>query len=295
MFGENALIKIQKVRKAFLWVAVWILIAELIGGAILILTGSQSVAFGKIQLTFLVLALILFVGVNNFIRIENGSRTAQCFAIMSFVCNIIWGVLAIIIIWEVVPFLLTKETVRTSYSGYSYTVAIGYHLTGWGISALIALYAAGAGFWISNILAIPETVKSVKLLKITAIVSIVYLWVFGTVITPMELEFKDIEKFAQLAGLASLAFVVTAATALIISVTSKGKSNKSKAINGDGSAELMAKTEAELRAEIEEKVRREMIEKEVRERLGASQPSMDVPKVEKIEEVTEEETINIKN
>lgn len=293
MFGENTLIKIQKVRKAFLWVAVWILIAELIGGAILILTGSQSVIIGKIQLTFLVLALILFVGVNNFIRIEKGDRTTQCFAIMSFACGLIWGILASVLIWEIVPFTWIVESMGDSYYRRRF-YSVEYHLTGWAISMLIASYTAGAGFWISNVLAITETVKSVKPLKITAVISILYLWVFGTVVTLMEPEFEDVQKFAQLAGLASLAFVVTAATALIISVTSKGKDNKSKAIDSDGSAELMAKTEAELRAEIEEKVRREMIEKEVRERLGASQPSVDGPKVEKTEEVTEEETINIK-
>lgn len=53
--------KIQKIRKIFLKFAVWILIAELVLGAILILMGKWNVSIGKIQGTFLILALTLFV------------------------------------------------------------------------------------------------------------------------------------------------------------------------------------------------------------------------------------------
>ena len=265
LFSGETLQKIQKTRKIFLKFAVWILIAELVLGAILILTGSWDVVVGRIQGTFLILALILFVNVNNFIRIEKGNRIIQIFAIIGFISNLIWGIFAFLLMWEIVPFSCTEEIMQTSiYSGYSYT-SIKYHMTIYSMIMLISAYAAAGGFWVSNIMSIKETIKLVRPLKITAIVCILYLWIFGTIVTPIEPEFRDVEKLSQLAGLASLAFGVTALAALIISKTNRKKDIESK------SAQFTPKTEAELRAEIEEKVRREMIEKEVRAKIEAEQ------------------------
>ena len=274
LFGEDTLQKIQKTRKIFLKFAVWILIAELVLGAVLILTGSWDVAIGRIQGTFLILALILFVSVNNFIRIEKGDKTIQIFALIGFVSNLIWGIFAFLLMWEIVPFHWTEEIMRTSsYSGYSYP-STKYHMTFYAIIMLIASYAAAAGFWISNILSIKETIKLVKPLKITAVVCVAYLWIFGTIITPIEPEFKDVEKLYQLAGLAGLAFGITALAALIISKTNKKKVAESNTTMNGVSAQFTPKTEAELRAEIEEKVRREMIEKEVRAKMEAEKPTI---------------------
>lgn len=267
LFSEKTLQNIQKTRKIFLKFAVWILIAELVFGAVLILTESWDIAIGRIQGTFLILSLVLFVGVNNFIRIEKGNRTTQVFALIGFISSLIWGVLAFLLMWEIVPFHWTEEVMRTSsYSSYSYPVT-KYHMTFYAKAMLLSAFAAAGGFWISNVLSIKETIKIVKPLKVTAIVCIMYLWVFGTIITPIEPEFKDVEKLYQLAGLAGLAFWITVLAALIISKTNREKKTELK-------AQPTPKTEAELRAEIEEKVRREMMEKEVREKMEAEKASM---------------------
>ncbi len=271
LFSEKKLLKIQNTRKVFLRFAVWILIAELVFGAILILTGSWDIAIGRIQCTFLVLALILFVSVNNFIRIEKGNKIIQVFALIGFVSNLIWGIFAFLLMWEIVPSYWTEEVMRPGYYNYSF-LSPKYHMTFYTIIMLIASYAAAAGFWISNILSIKETVKIVKPLKITAVVCVVYLWIFGTIITPIEPEFKDVEKLYQLAGLAGLAFGIIALAALIISKTNDKKVVKSNAAMNGASTHLTPKTDAELRAEIEEKVRREMIEKEVREKMETEKP-----------------------
>ena len=109
LFSEATLQKIQKTRKIFLKFAVWILIAELVLGAILILTGSWGIEVGRIQGTFLILALILFVSVNNFIRIEKGNKTIQVFALVGFIGNLIWGIFAFLLMWEIVPFYWTVK------------------------------------------------------------------------------------------------------------------------------------------------------------------------------------------
>ena len=228
LFSELTMQKIKKVRKVFLWTAVWLLIGEFVLGAILILTQSWNVSIGKIQGTFLIITAILFVA------------------------NIIWAILACLLIWEVVPFNWFERGVRTGIFGVEYETNI-YHMTFWAMTMAVALYAALASFWMSNVMAIKETVGAVKPLKITSMVCIVYIWAFGTITTLAEIDAEDALNLYQLSGLAGLAFGITTLAAWIISIANK---KKVSAVPG--------KTEEELRMEIEEKIRREMIEKEVR-------------------------------
>lgn len=299
LFSEGEIEKIRKIRKVFLWAAVWILIAELALGVILILTQAWSVPIGKIQGTFLILATIMFVGVNNFIRVEKGDAAVQIMALVSFISNVIGGVLGILLLWEVLPFTWTEEVVKTGYSGYTYT-STAWHLTVYAMVMLVLMYTGVATFLASNVMVVRETIKPIKPLKITALVCLAYLWVFGTVVTVVQPEFNMTTRGYELAWLADAAFWVTAIAAVIISHTS-GK--KTKVTNGavgaadgviaadgmtgaDGAAGAGSvagagleagagvatrKSDAELRAEIEEKVRREMIEKEVRAELEAEQ------------------------
>lgn len=272
LFSEQTLQKIQKTRKIFLKVAVWVLIIELIFSAILILSGNiWGDAFVRIQGTFLILALVLFISVNNFIRIEKGDKVMQVLASVGFVCNLIWAIFAFLLIWEVVPFLWWEETTQSAF-GVSY-IGRRSHLTIFAMIMLITSYAAAGGFWISNTMSIEETEKPVKPLKITAIICIVYLWIFGTIMTIIQPKYDDFsDRLYKLAGLTALAFVITACAALIISKTSEKKKAK-LADKNEKQAQFTPKTDAELRAEIEEKVRREMIEKEVRARMEAEQAS----------------------
>lgn len=259
LFRPEQLEKIKKMRKVFLWAAVWILIGELALGAILILAQSWNISVGKIQGTFLILALVLFVGVNNFIRMENGDKKMQVFALIGFISNIIWALLAILLIWEALPFYWEEEVREMSeYARMGYYSYTKYHMTFFSMLMVVAACSAAAGFWISNIMAIKETIKTVKPLKITAIVCIFYGWVYGVISTVAELEYSDAPQLHQLSALAGLAFCATALAAWIISRTNdKDRKNENGKIR-------RIKTEEELRAEIEEQVRREMIEKEVR-------------------------------
>ena len=246
LFSTGTLQKIQKVRKIFLKVAVWVLIGELALGAILILFGVWNVEIGK-------------VSVNNFIRIEKGNKPVQIFALIGFISNLIWGLFALLLMWEVAPVVWTEQLMeRSTYLSNTHTV---YHLTFYSIAMLIAAYTAAGGFWISNVLSIKETTKTVKPLKITAVVCWTYIWIFLTIMTPLDFRVEGIERWLALSGLAVLAFWATAIAAWIISRPSGDKPTE----------EAASKKDAELRAEIEEKVRREMIEKEVRARIEAEQ------------------------
>ncbi len=277
LFSKNALLKMQKARKIFLKFAVWILIGELVLGAILILVDSWDIAVGRIQRTFLTLALVLLVSVNNFIRIEKGDKIMQAFALVGFINNLIWGIFVILLMWEIVPFTWAEEIMEASIrSGYSYP-STKYHMTGYAMTMFISAFAAVAGFCISNILSIKETIKVVKPLKIAAIVCIAYLWIFGTIAVLIELEYKNAEKLYQLAELAGSALGITALAAVIISRTNKKKVAELNDIMNGVPAQFVPKTDTELRAEIEEKVRREMIEKEIRAKIEAEKSTTDDP------------------
>ena len=263
LFKSDTIEKIKKLRKMILWVAVWILIGELIAGAILILLQNWNVSIGKIQGSFLMIAIALFASVNNFVRMEKGNRTIQICALISFVSNIMWLIFGLLLMWEILPATWIEEKVRSSgyYGRGSYTTSV-YHLTIWSVIALVTVNFAMTGFFASNILSIKETIKVVKPLKITAIVCLGYLCIFCLIETIMQPEYEDVTRLTQLFGLASLAFVVTSIAALIISRTNKNKTHNEEQINN-----VVAKSENELRAEIEEKVRKEMMEKEIHDRV----------------------------
>jgi hypothetical protein len=256
IFGKKALEKIQTTRRIFLKIAVWILIADFVLGAFLILTESWNVSVGRILGTLFVLAMALFVSINNFICMEKNNRATQTFALISFVSNIIWLIFALLLMWEIVPFYLKGEGVFSS----------SYHLSFFSLTMFISIYAAIAGFCISNTLSIKEPIKIIKPLKITAVVCVMYLWFFETFATIVE--FQNLGTLLNLTELAVLAFIITASAASIISKTSEDNKDK-KRTSGKTS-----KSDEELRAEIEEKVRREMIEKEIRSKIEAEQSGL---------------------
>lgn len=272
LFNKDILEKIRKTRKIFLKFAVGILIAELVFGAVLILTEFWDLAIGRIQGTFLIIALILFLGINSFICLEKGNKTIQTFALIEFISSLVLGVFAFLLMWGIVPANWTEVIMKiSSHNSRSYTITVS-HMTFWMIAMLVASCATAAGFCIANIMSIKTTTKVVKPLKITAIICTFYLWIFGTIITITQPEFSGVEKLYRLARLAGLALVITALAALVISKANKKKQEDgAHIINGNNLSQNMPKTEAEIRAEIEEKIRREMIEKEIRAKLEAEQ------------------------
>lgn len=232
--SEKTIQKIQKLRKIFLWAAVWILIVELVFGAILILMGAWEtrgassgadwfLSANKVQGTFLILAAILFVGVNNFVHIEKGSKTVRIFALLGFACNLIWAILAILLVWELIPFYWVETITKTfPHTGHSYSYNT-YHTTFWVTTMLVFIYASLGCFCVSNIMSIAETVKLVKPLKITAVVCAIYLWAFETVVVIANLDYSKIGRLVLLSGLAGTALVMTALAANIISKTNQDK------------------------------------------------------------------------
>lgn len=114
LFSQKALSNVKKAHKAFLWVATMIMIISLLLGVVLIFTDTENEMFGKIQGTFFILAVAVFICVNNFIRIEKGNRAIQGFALTGFLANIVWLVLGILMIWGVLsPVQVENSSRRT--------------------------------------------------------------------------------------------------------------------------------------------------------------------------------------
>lgn len=256
--------KYSQIKKSFLWSAVIILIGELLVGAIMILTGGWNTMIGKMQLTFLLLGLFLFIGVNNFIRIEKGTSTVRGLAWLSLISNLVWLVFGTLIIWEVVPSVeIFTRRVPTFYGG-DRTSAI-YAMSFFSKLTMVAAGLGAAGFWVSNVLSIRETVKPVKPLKITAVICELYC--SGFEILMVLIGFENISyddnllRWTQLSGLAGLAFVITALAALIISRANREKGDKVDSIQDD----------KQIQATIQE-----MVEKEVQERMKAERKKAEI-------------------
>lgn len=256
--------KYSQIKKSFLWSAVVILIGELVVGAIMILTGEWNTMIGKLQLTFLLLGIFLFIGVNNFIRIEKGTSTVRGLAWLSLISNLVWLVFGTLIIWEVVPSVeIFTRRVPTFYGG-DRTSAI-YAMSFFSKLTMVAAGLGAAGFWVSNVLSIRETVKPVKPLKITAVICELYC--SGFEILMVLIGFENISyddnllRWTQLSGLAGLAFVITALAALIISRANREKGDKVNSIQDD----------KQIQATIQE-----MVEKEVQERMKAERKKAEI-------------------
>ena len=254
LFSENAIDKMKRIRKVFLWAAVCILIGELIVGAILILSQSFDESIGRLMATFALCAVAMFISVNNFSRIEKGGSLIQGFAFTSLIMNVIWLVLSILLTWGILP--NSERVFNGSYGSTQMSIMAKMNL--------VAVAVSVACFFISNIWAIEETIKPVKPLKITAVVCELYcvLYVILVIMVGDSLTFDF--RWGALALLAGLAFVIMAIAAAIVSNTGAKKNNGAVTMD-----------EKKMQSTIQE-----MVEKEVQARLKAEREkvqSVEVP------------------
>ena len=299
IISEASLAKLEIVRKTILKIAIWMLVAVVIVGAlsILIVGTSGFEILGKFIGTVAIVSVMLLISVNNFKRVASGIPAVQRFAFLGLVTNICWALLWILLCWN--PSL--GATSCSSWScGYSWLMKM----------ALIFSYVSALGLICSNVLMINEGGKRnvILPLKITAVVCVVYEMLYGVLTAVMngpEIYRNDfLARLGMLAAFVGFAWVVVVIVALTLSNNEKKRQlieanraamnanminpnmgmgmnpnmnmvNPNMAVgvtpnmNMNQNANIMTKSDDELRAEIEEKVRREMIEKEVRAKLEA--------------------------
>ncbi|MBR2803229.1 hypothetical protein IKE19_01455 [Candidatus Saccharibacteria bacterium] len=241
LFSESMIGKIRKVKKSFLWAAVCILIGEVVVGAILILAQSFNETIGRLMGTFAACAIMLFLGVNNFSRMEKNDRIVQSFALVGFICNLIWLFLAFLFIWNIVPFIESSGV-------WSYS----YRMTAMAKLFSVAVDIAVMSFCVSNTWAIEETLKPVRPLKITALICAFYCGIYSVIVTIGDVQAVTDGRWYGLAALAGFAFVVMVIAAVIVS--KNGKKKKDKEVDGVNKEGMQATIQ-------------ELVEKEVQERL----------------------------
>ena len=200
--SKNNISKYQSIKKTFLWAAVCILIGEIIVGALIILTQGWTVEIGKIQATFFLVAIALLIGINNFAMMEKENNIVRWSATASLICNFVWLIVAILLIWGIND---ANDVMRDILS--------------------VAANITAAGFWISNVWNIEESVAPVKPLKITSVVCVLYCFIYALITTFNYESIGFDTRWSALSGLAGLAFIITAIIAAIVSRTNIKKHN----------------------------------------------------------------------
>lgn len=246
LFSNSTIEIIRKIKKVFLWAAACILIGEFVVGVILILAQTFDLSIGKLMGTFALCALSLFVGVNSFSVMEKGKSVAQGFALAGLIADLIWLVLAILMIWEVIPF----SEINRFMPSISVMAKILF----------IAIQMTVMCFCVSNVIMIEETLKPVKPLKITAIICALYCGIYAVVVTLGDYDVMLDTRWYILAGLAGLGFIVMTIAASIVSKSGR----KHNAMNM--AAGSINENDAIMQAKIQE-----MVEKEVNARLASEQ------------------------
>ena len=264
LLNDVAIEKIKILKKAFLWMAVCILIGEVVVGAFLILLQTFNLTIGKLMGTFALCAVALLIGVDNFTKMEKGEgRLVQSFALLSLVMNFVWLILAILLIWEIAPFM-ERGIRRCQYCSY------GYHATIVPKMMILAIDLAMTGFFISNVWDIKETVKPVRPLKITALICELYCGIYAAMVVFFNEDGSMFNtRWYALAGLMGFAFVVMAFAALMMSRS--GKKNNEEMTN----SHKTDISDSEMQVKIQE-----MVEKEVQARLEAAQKASSANEVE---------------
>lgn len=280
IFGQRELGIIQKLKKNFLWIGVYVLIGGVVLGAALIVTGGTEAGeyIAKAMGMFLVFAVMMLVSSNNFKILESGRDSAQIMALVGLVMNFVWGILWTLAIWNIFDVMAYKTCDYGYYGSSPRQCTDGFSIMGQ--IALIATYLSAWGFFGSNIMSVKEYDRknAITPLKITALICLTYCVLFAmAVVINKEVSqnlYKD--RMAMLSSFAGLVWVVTWIIAAVLSRGGKKKADKAMQAPSPVPPVQPVPTprppvqenEAEMRARIEEKVRREMeIEKEVRTRL----------------------------
>ena len=264
LLNDVAIEKIKILKKAFLWMAVCILIGEVVVGAFLILLQTFNLTIGRLMGTFALCAVALLIGVDNFTKMEKGEgRLVQSFALLSLVMNFVWLILAILLIWEIAPFM-ERGIRRCQYCIYDYHATIVTKMM------ILAIDLAMTGFFISNVWDIKETIKPVRPLKITALICELYCGIYAAMVVFFNEDgWMFNTRWYALAGLMGFAFVVMTFAALTISRSGKKKNEE---MTNSHKTDI---SDSEMQVKIQE-----MVEKEVQARLEAAQKASSANEVE---------------
>jgi hypothetical protein len=277
LFKDSTIEKIESIRKYVLKAGIWTLIGGVVLGAIFILISDSSSGeiIGKAVGTLFIVAIAMMVSVNNFDRLKDNDPVVEVFATIGLIFNLIWAPLWIIVCWNAVSAIDTREW-------FSALLKVATTMS----------YLSALGFVGSNLMAIYEGEKQgiIRPLKITATACATYEMIYFTMAAWSSYDYKSdiLNRLGKLAGFAGFIWVVIWIVVLVISRNEKKRQDAERRKAQEKKAEKYEEAvlrsaaalpknetkedqEARLRAEIEEKVRREMIEKEVREKLEKEQ------------------------
>ncbi len=243
--------KIRTIKKKFLWVAVCLLIVELIIGAIQILSQAFDSSIGKILASFGSCTVALFISINSFSKMEKENRLIQGFALVGLITNLAWLIFTIMLIWELVPSFIDSGFLHTQLSSFSRITSLLFDIN---IMCLV----------FTIIWSIEETEKPIRPLKITAIICASYCSIYEIIVLLSDTYNTINSRWYFLSILMGFACIVMGCVAAVISKNSKKRIAKEKPEKSLDNPEIQAKIQ-------------EMVEKEVQSRMGTQEKPTEPP------------------
>lgn len=287
ILSANMAKTVEKLKKNFLRIGVYVLIGGVVVGALLIMFGSTKNGeyIAKTMGMLIVFAIMMLVSSNNFKMLETGKKEVQIFALIGLIMNFIWGVLWILLIWNLFGMFQPCDYTYSNSSSFTSTCSYGFSM-----AAKIAIASTDLsilGFVGSNVLAIDnrDRKNAIMPLKVTAIIALCYDSLYGVFMVMGGSGLSIDPRMASLAGFAGLVWIVTWIVAASLSRGARKKTEKEATATLVASAMEAQKvnsgkpeeSEEEMRKRLEEKVRKEMeMEKEIRTKMESGDQEVDL-------------------
>ncbi len=169
------------------------------------------------------LSVLFFISSGILPRIEKGTKAVRNIAFAGLICGVLCGILALLIIWEVIPYSWSEITTRIDERNLL-LVRNNKYLTFYGAAMLFMGFTALTCYLLSSVMSIKESSKAIKPLKIASNICLLYLWIYEIYMVAQCTETqlislsKDVDNLMlQLAEFTCACYIITTTAVSIIS------------------------------------------------------------------------------
>ncbi len=230
IFKDSVIDVFKKIRQIFLKIIVGIIIGEIVLLAVLIIAHNANEIIGKMMGTLLLIVVEMVIVMSCFRCIEKRQNIAQVLALICMGTSVFWFIFQALELWGVIPMFATSGGL---FYGTSYSLQLTPVAKFVSLISNITLDAL-IGAWISSI---AENGGPIKPLKITALSSLVFIFVVSLIQVFAD-NFAD-STILTLYGLAVLSLLITWCMAASISRKNKKEKLEAVANNSDVRSEEM--------------------------------------------------------
>lgn len=230
-------------KKIVLYITIVLFSLSALIGIISVLTSADSTAW-KICATTAILGGVALLTLNGITRLESNRRSVRILGAVSIAAHFVWAIIAIMLIWSVLKHFICEDvdSCRTYYDVAEVLLQI----------MATAIIVAVCTTVSANLLTVKNYSAAVRSLKITAIISVIFL---GVYFLP-AIWLRETQYLGDTWQLISVVFIVAVFSGIMTPIFAILQRNKRKKEEtpSDGAIDEVAlrkKIEAEVRAEIE--------------------------------------------